>query len=106
MTLEANLGDDGPAPGKLAGHDPCHAQYALAQHVASLTAESTSGTGGLAHIAMRTSPIPAPGLDMLMTKPRLTARACICSGLRLSGTGPELDFVQNEGVSRGTDSLL
>ena len=25
MALEAGFGDDGPAPGKLAGPDPCHA---------------------------------------------------------------------------------
>ena len=43
MALEAGYGDDGLALGKLAGHDPCHALYALGQNVASLMAESLSG---------------------------------------------------------------
>ena len=44
MALEAGFGDDGLAPGKpLAGHDPCHAPYDVAQNVASLMAESISG---------------------------------------------------------------
>ena len=43
MALEAGFGDDGLAFGRLAGHDPCHALYALAQNVASLMSESISG---------------------------------------------------------------
>ena len=43
MALEAGFGDDGPALGKLAGHDPCHALYVVGQNVASLMAESISG---------------------------------------------------------------
>ena len=43
MALEAGLGDDGLALGKLAGDDPCHALYALGQNVASLMSESISG---------------------------------------------------------------
>ncbi|MCY4486873.1 MAG: hypothetical protein OXF11_07120, partial [Deltaproteobacteria bacterium] len=43
MALEAGLGDDGRALGKLAGHDPCHALYVVAQNVASLMAETISG---------------------------------------------------------------
>ena len=44
MALEAGFGDNGPALGKkLAGHDPCHALYVVAQNVASLMAESLSG---------------------------------------------------------------
>ena len=39
MAIEAGFGDDGLALGKLAGHDPCHALYALGQNVASLMAE-------------------------------------------------------------------
>ena len=41
MALEAGFGDDGLAVGrKLAGLDPCHGIYALAQNIASLMAES------------------------------------------------------------------
>ena len=43
MALEAGFGDDGPALGKLAGRDPCHALYVVGQNVASLMAESISG---------------------------------------------------------------
>ena len=43
MAHEAGFGDDGLALDKLAGHDPCHALYALGQNVASLMAESISG---------------------------------------------------------------
>ena len=43
MALEAGFGDDGAALGKLAGLDPCHALYVLAENVASLMAESISG---------------------------------------------------------------
>ena len=44
MALEAGFGDNGPALGKkLAGHDPCHVLYVVAQNVASLMAESLSG---------------------------------------------------------------
>ena len=40
IALEAGLGDDGSALGKLAGRVSCHVRYALGQHVASLIAES------------------------------------------------------------------
>ncbi len=44
MALETGFGDDGRALGKkLAGHDPCHAVYAVGENVASLMAESISG---------------------------------------------------------------
>ena len=44
MALEAGFGDGGPALGKqLAGHDPCHGLYVLAENIASLMAESISG---------------------------------------------------------------
>ena len=43
MALEAGFGDDGLALDKLAGHDPCHALYVVAENVASLMAESISG---------------------------------------------------------------
>ena len=43
MALEAGFGDDGLALGELAGHDPCHALYVVAENVASLMAESISG---------------------------------------------------------------
>ena len=43
MALKAGFGDDGLPLGKVAGHDPCHAIYALVQNVASLMAESVSG---------------------------------------------------------------
>jgi len=43
MALEAGFGDDGQVLDKLAGHDPCHALYALAENVVFLMAESISG---------------------------------------------------------------
>ena len=42
MALEAGFGADGFALGKFAGHDPCHALYALGQNIASLMSESIS----------------------------------------------------------------
>ena len=43
MALEAGFGDEDPALGKLAGHDPCHAPYIMGQNFASFMAESISG---------------------------------------------------------------
>ena len=43
MAREAGFGDDGLPLDEFAGHDPCHALYALGQNVASLMAESVSG---------------------------------------------------------------
>ena len=42
MALEAGFGDDGQILHDLAGHDPCHALYAVGQNVASLMAETIS----------------------------------------------------------------